>query len=134
MRTRPRRLAAILAGSAVLTSGAAVAALDSARAADPFVSVAWSAPSAGVDVLLSAQATFGVAKTEDSSRVCGDAINLALQAELPFPDPLRVACGSAVRVCVNDAVRVRGNALSGVRLYTGRNPQFPVGTYRCLVR
>jgi hypothetical protein len=130
-----QRFSALSALAVVLVAGSALAAFDKAHASDPYVAVSWSSADAGTDFLLSAQATHDVFRNENvGSKVCGLGIDAAIAAGLPMPDEARKKCWSAVVACVRDAVQVRHNALSGVRFYSGRNPSYPAGTYRCLVR
>jgi hypothetical protein len=138
MTTIKRRIAALSGAGFLVATASAVAILGAtahAASTDPYVAVAWYDPTQGTDFLLNAQATYDVNHDESrASPVCGQGITAAVQAGLPVPDQARQVCVSAVLACVRDAVRVRGNALSGVRFYSGRSAGYPAGTYKCLVR
>jgi hypothetical protein len=118
-----RRLAS-LTGAVLLGGTGVLAAAGTADALD----VTYSSWDSGTNLLLDGGETSAAVAEANAytSPLCADAIDLAIQQGISFPDRARSTCATAVVTCAKDA-RSRGNALSGTRMFAD-------GGYRCLVR
>jgi len=110
--------AVLLGGTGVLATAGTASALD----------VTYSGWDSGTNLLLDGGETSAAIADGNAytSRLCADAIDLAVQQGISFADQARSTCATAVITCAKDA-RSRGNALSGTRLFAD-------GGHRCLVR